>query len=94
MDQLKAFLRSLPDDKARERFAGECGTSTGYLRNAIFEPETRKLGSAICVRIEQQSGGKVRRWHLRPGDWWMHWPELIGAEGAPKVRRQKKAVAA
>lgn len=29
----------------------------------------------------------VQRWDLRPDDWWEQWPDLIGAPGAPKVRR-------
>lgn len=38
-----------------------------------------------CVAIERATGGAVRRWDLRPGDWHEHWPELIGMEGAPPV---------
>ena len=38
-----------------------------------------------CVSIEQATGGNVRRWDLRPSDWWLIWPELIGAEGAPSI---------
>lgn len=38
-----------------------------------------------CVAIERATGGTVRRWDLRPQDWHLIWPELIGAEGAPKV---------
>jgi DNA-binding transcriptional regulator YdaS (Cro superfamily) len=36
-----------------------------------------------CAAIDQATG--VRRWDLRPDDWHRIWPELIGAEGAPKV---------
>ena len=25
------------------------------------------------------------RWELFPSDWWLIWPELIGADGAPEV---------
>jgi DNA-binding transcriptional regulator YdaS (Cro superfamily) len=38
-----------------------------------------------CTSIEQATNGAVRRWHLRPSDWWLIWPELIGADGAPAV---------
>ncbi len=36
-----------------------------------------------CVPIEAATGGLVRRWDLRPHDWHVHWPELVGTEGAP-----------
>jgi len=38
-----------------------------------------------CYEIERATGGAVRRWHLRPDDWYRIWPELIGADGAPAV---------
>lgn len=38
-----------------------------------------------CAAIERAADGKVRRWDLRPNDWWRIWPELIGANGAPAV---------
>lgn len=33
--------------------------------------------------IERLSG--LRRWQLRPHDWHLCWPELIGTDGAPAV---------
>lgn len=44
-----------------------------------------------CVQIEHTTDGLVRRWDLRPEDWWKIWPELVGTEGAPAV--SQKAVA-
>lgn len=80
---LKAFLRSLPDDAARREWAISCGTSLGHLRNSIYQP--KPLAAETCVLIEQKSGGKVRRWHLRPGDWHRIWPELTCWPDAPIV---------
>lgn len=40
---------------------------------------------AVCVRIEAATHGAVRRWDIRPHDWHLIWPELIGTEGAPAV---------
>lgn len=40
-----------------------------------------------CVQIEQLTAGAVRRWDLRPQDWWRIWPELVGMNGAPTVER-------
>jgi DNA-binding transcriptional regulator YdaS (Cro superfamily) len=38
-----------------------------------------------AAALERATGGKVRRWDVRPVDWHEHWPELIGTEGAPEV---------
>lgn len=38
-----------------------------------------------CVAIEQATSGVVTRRDLRPKDWHLIWPELIGTEGAPAV---------
>lgn len=44
-------------------------------------PELRviQLGAGI-----EQAGGPPR-WRLRPDDWYLIWPELKGAEGAPTL---------
>ena len=48
-----------------------------------------------CTAIEQATAGVVRRWDLRPNDWHLVWPELIGAKGAPRpFRTGAKASAA
>jgi DNA-binding transcriptional regulator YdaS (Cro superfamily) len=56
-----------------------------------------------CVLIERATDGAVRRWDLRPNDWHLIWPEIIGDAGAPDVpegrplldiaRRREKAAA-
>jgi DNA-binding transcriptional regulator YdaS (Cro superfamily) len=43
----------------------------------------RTVPVSRCTSIERLSGGLVCRWDLRPQDWHIHWPELIGTEGAP-----------
>lgn len=45
----------------------------------------RPASPRLCVQIERMTDGAVRRWDLRPHDWWQIWPELIAAEGAPAV---------
>jgi hypothetical protein len=45
----------------------------------------------MCVVIEAKSEQKVRRWDLRPDDWHLIWPELIGTKGAPKLARLREA---
>jgi DNA-binding transcriptional regulator YdaS (Cro superfamily) len=46
----------------------------------------RGVPLAYCGRVERATGGAVRRWHMRPKDWFCIWPELIDAEGAPPVK--------
>lgn len=38
-----------------------------------------------CADIELATGHAVRRWDLRPNDWFRIWPELVGTDGAPEV---------
>jgi DNA-binding transcriptional regulator YdaS (Cro superfamily) len=46
---------------------------------------SRPIPIERCTPIEVATGGKVRRWDLRPDDWHLIWPELIRAKGAPSV---------
>jgi DNA-binding transcriptional regulator YdaS (Cro superfamily) len=72
------------DYLARRRIAQLCGVHEGSLYQAMtgkgcgFSPQQ-------CVRIEQQTNKELRRWDLRPRDWWLIWPELINRKGAPPI---------
>lgn len=90
MESLRSYLNSLASAD-QERFAISCGTSIGYLRKAISTKKT--LNATTCALAELHSNGAVRRWSLRPDDWAVIWPELIGAEGAPPVPAETKEVA-
>ena len=79
--ELKAYLKSLPDDEAREAFARSCDTTLGHMRNCLYI-KGKQLAPAACVLVERHSGFRVRRWDLRD-DWRDIWPELIGV--APLV---------
>ena len=57
---------------------------TGWRTNGI--PDDKLL--LLAVDIERKIG--VRRWALRPGDWHLIWPELIGSEGAPALPSQQE----
>lgn len=82
MEELKRYLRDLPDEDARRAFAVRCGTSLGHMRNVIYgKPCSPELAAAIDI----ESREAVRRWHMRPGDWHRIWPELVGADGAPEI---------
>lgn len=80
--ELKTFLAAMGSED-RDRFAKRCGTSIGHLQNIKYG--MKSCATDLAVNIERESRGEVRRWDLRPDDWWKHWPELIGAEGAPAV---------
>lgn len=45
---------------------------------------TRPVPAERCAAIEVASNLAVRRWDLRPTDWHLIWPELVGTEGAPQ----------
>ena len=51
----------------------------------------RPVPAQHCRPIEHWSGGAVRVWDLRPDDWHLIWPEMIGAEGAPSVNADEPA---
>jgi len=83
---LKAYLRGLGSDEARAAFAVACGTSLPHLRNVIYCG--KPLAPITCVQVEQRSDRRVMRWHLRPLDWHLIWPELMALPDAPIVRHQ------
>ena len=49
---------------------------------------TRGIPVLMCATVEALCGSAVRRWDMRPDDWHLIWPELIGADGAPAVSEQ------
>ncbi len=51
----------------------------------------KEIPVARCAPLERAIDGPVKRWDMRPIDWWVHWPELIGTEGAPDVPREEAA---
>lgn len=43
----------------------------------------KRVALERCPQIEQATDLQVRRWDLRPDDWHLIWPELVGVDGAP-----------
>ena len=43
----------------------------------------KAMNAEEAVRVERESGGRLRRWDLRRADWHRIWPELVGTQGAP-----------
>lgn len=71
-----------PED--RRRLAEKVGVNPATLYQAITS-KGAGFAPAECVRIERESDHELRRWDLRPNDWHLIWPELIGADGAPPI---------
>lgn len=59
--------------------------SAVYLSQLVARQNGREASPELCVSIERATGGKVRRWDLRPLDWNRIWPELVDADDAPEV---------
>jgi DNA-binding transcriptional regulator YdaS (Cro superfamily) len=85
MEQLRAFLRSLPDMVARHAFAARCGTSFGYLKTAINA--RKRFGVELVIAIERASEGVVTRKMLRPD---VDWDFLRSAPGIRRARQIKR----
>lgn len=82
--KLDQFLAE-PGAPSTVDFAKACGCNEGQLRQWRHGYDDRRPNPIWCVVIEVKSGMRVRRWDLRPDDWFLIWPELIGAPGAPEV---------
>lgn len=88
--ELKAYLKSLDDEAAREAFAASCETTVGHLRNISYG--LRPPAPELCVLIERFSDGTVSRRDLRPEDWHRIWPELVTDEHpAPQPEGERHA---
>ena len=86
--ELKPYLKQLTDEQV-EKLAASCETSAGHLSNVGYG--YKSCSPALAVAIERESGCAVRRWELRPQDWFAIWPELVGTKGAPKAPMRKAA---
>ena len=74
---MKTYLSGLSVSE-RDDFARRCETSSAHLRNIGYGQKT--CGEKLAVLAERESGGAITRRDLRPGDWWLIWPELVTDE--------------
>lgn len=86
---LKTYISPLSKAE-RELFAARCETTKGHLQNVMYG--IKPCATDLAVLIERESCLQVRRWTLRE-DWYRHWPELIGKEGAPEVPQAQAVIA-
>lgn len=87
---LRTFTTELPRG-GMSAFALRLGITPIYLSQLAARQDGRLPSPELSVRIEAESDRVVRRWHLRPDDWHLIWPELIGTEGAPEITAEKAA---
>lgn len=80
--RLLAYTKRLSPEQ-RAAFAARIGTTVGHLNNVAYGLRTASASMtrqiAVCTQRE------VPEWDLRPRDWHLIWPELVGAQGAPAV---------
>lgn len=81
---LSDFLAAQPRG-ALAALAADLKISRVYLSQLVAGQAGRVPSPELSVHIERATGRRVARWNLRPSDWHLIWPELIGAEGAPPV---------
>lgn len=74
----------------RRALAVKVGVDEQYLYQCLTGRNTG-MSAAEAVRVERESGLTVRRWDLRPKDWHLIWPELVGADGAPQAPQAQAA---
>ena len=64
------------------RVAGELGVSAQAV--CFWRDGKRQMPADGLARLEHMCGARLRRWHFRPADWHLIWPEMVGTDGAPE----------
>jgi DNA-binding transcriptional regulator YdaS (Cro superfamily) len=75
--------------EARRRLASATGVSEQYLYQCLTG--RRDMNPAEARRLEDVTGGELRRWMLCQKTWFAIWPELIGTDGAPATPEPAEA---
>jgi DNA-binding transcriptional regulator YdaS (Cro superfamily) len=81
-------MDKLPSAQDRKRLAEKAGINEQFLYQCLTG--RRAMEAKEAVRVEEATNYELRRWQLRPKDWFEVWPELIGTDGAPQIRRTAK----
>ena len=71
------------------KLAGLLGVSVQAV--CFWRDGKRSIPLDKVTDVERITRGAIRRWDLRPDDWWKIWPELVGVEGAPAVSQKAEA---
>lgn len=86
MQAMHGVKRAIELAGGQARLAAKLGVTQPTVSEWANDPRVQ-VPPKRCVQIERLFGGEVRRWHLRPNDWFKLWPELLGVKGAPRVAR-------
>lgn len=80
-------MRLLTYTHLRRGQSAALADTLGYARPLISQwaHGVRAVPVMAALDIERYTQGAVMRWDLRPTDWHLIWPELIGVAGAPSV---------
>ncbi len=79
----KIIEMATKDFPSKSAFARAVGVTPQTLRE--WELGIKPIPCLRCSQIEKISGEAVKRWDLRPNDWWQIWPELIAHPDAPPI---------
>lgn len=84
---MNALATYLQDERGRAAaLAKAMRVSAGFVYQ--LASGMRPVPAERCAAIESATCGQLRRWHLRPADWHLIWPELVEIEGAPPVPQE------
>ena len=77
-----------PLESAIDQLGGvsKLASALGVGQSAVSNWRARgtTLNAAHCLAIERATAGAVTRRDLRPEDWHLIWPDLVGTDGAPE----------
>lgn len=82
--QLATYLKTAPRGTGA-RIARELGVTSVMVWQ--WAAGRKPVPVERAAPLERATGGQVMRWHSRPADWHVHWPELLKHANAPKPGR-------
>lgn len=85
---MSALQTAVEEAKGQAALADAIGVKQQHVWNWLNR-QGAKVPPEHCASIERVTN--VKRWDLRPDDWYRIWPELVGTKGAPRVPAQPKA---
>lgn len=74
--------------KQRREISAKLGIDEQYVYQILAGV---KIPGAALARQFHELDSRVRLQDLRPQDWPLIWPELLGTDGAPAAREQEAA---
>jgi DNA-binding transcriptional regulator YdaS (Cro superfamily) len=91
MDTVQLAVRRVcadPEVRSQANLARMLGRQCGRCSPARIQQwltGKRPVPPHFCPAIERFTQSRVRVWELRPTDWHLIWPALVGTAGAPAL---------